>query len=108
MYDTRSDANWTLVIGLVIIVLFLVGGFAIKTVFYDPVQAEAQRRAFSGQVSGLVADYCTAPRPNDQEDARQQLISVALNQPNQWTALPTDMQSRAQLVRDNNRTEACK
>lgn len=98
-FSAWFEAHAVLVIGGAFLVLALIAGLVWRQVFYQP-YADA---AFSGQVQGLVTEYCTAPRTDDQQGARQQLVQLIDGKPNDFNALPTALHNRAQGVYSNNR-----
>lgn len=96
-------AHAILVIGGAFLVLMLIAGLVWRQVFYQPYVDSA----FNGQVQGLVSEYCTAPRSDDQEAARQQLKQLIDGKPDAFQQLPTALHTTAQAAYSNNRQGAC-
>lgn len=96
-------------IGVVIATLAFIAFLAVFSVrvgliAYDPFY----QQGFSGQMSGLITEYCTAPRQVDQEAARQQLGNLIDREPGRTSDLPTELRRKARAAQDNRREEACR
>lgn len=96
-------AHFILVVGGAFLVLLLIACLVWRQVFFQPYADSA----FNSQVQGLVTEYCTAPRSDDQEAARQQLKQLIDGKPDEFSTLPTALQTTAQEVYNDQRKEAC-
>jgi hypothetical protein len=90
------------VVGVVMIALNVAGTWGGR-IANDPYYQDG----FRGEVSGLVTEYCTAPRDSDKQGARQQLNSKLAGDPDRVQRLPNDLRRKAYAVSDNNPQEAC-
>lgn len=89
-------------VSVVIVVVIL-----ISTAMALFVSFPQHEHAFNTQVQGLITEYCTAPRAEDAQGARQQLMHVIEGDPDSMNRLPGALHSRAQAVYSNERESAC-
>lgn len=101
--ETWFSARFLLIIGCTFILLCVIGALVWQNVINRPYQDNA----FNGQVQGLITEYCTAPRTDDQQGARQQLMQLMDGKPDNFKAMPSTLQDKAKEVYYDNR-EVCK
>lgn len=101
--DTWSVMQFIIGAGIAIILVCAIG-----TLFWQNVINKPYRdNAFNGQVQGLITEYCTAPRSDDQLAARQQLMQLIDGKPDEFKTVPSTLQDKAKEVYYDNRS-VCK
>ena len=87
----------------VVVGAILIGSLIWYLAYYKPLADNA----FNSEVQGLVTEYCTAPRQDDELAARSQLSNLVAGKPDQFHNLPSELKQKAQAVVNNDINGAC-
>src|SRR4051812_41529040 len=87
----------------VVVGAILIGSLIWYLAYYKPLADNA----LNSEVQGLVTEYCTAPRQDDELAARSQLSNLVAGKPGEFNSLPSELKRKAQAVVNNDINGAC-